>query len=228
MEGFAHEAGDAAVHEKMRMAAVAGAGEDFEVREVPPRHVHHAQRFLHVLERHDEDLGRLGPRGAQQVWPAGIAVVHLVAEAAHGLDLGGILLEGGEGDALQPQDAGDDLTDPAEAADDDGRRRAPVMVSYWGSLRDCSRGMMRRSEAANRTGVAAMDNATISVARSAKPGVRACAVTAAPNSTKLNSLPCGRARAKRTALRAFCRASRARPNATASLATSRTGHGRTE
>ncbi len=66
-----------------------------------------------------------------------------------------------------------------------------------------------------------MDNATTSVAPLATPDVMTPAATAAPNSTKLNSLPCGRARAKRSALRVGCPASRPRPNEMIVLATSR-------
>ena len=39
-----------------------------------------------------------------------------------------------------------------------------------------------------------------SVARAAASGASACAATAAPNSTKANSPPCGIAREKRTAV----------------------------
>ncbi len=81
----------------------------------------HPQRLLRVVERDHQQAGALGAGGAQQVGPGRVAVIDLVAEAADHLDLLRALLQRGEGDAAHPQDAADDLPDPAEAADDDGR-----------------------------------------------------------------------------------------------------------
>ena len=68
--------------------------------------------------------------------------------------------------------------------------------SAWWRAR---RGSTSRSLPANSSGVAAMETAITSVARSASGWDSAPAATAAANITKLNSLPCGRAVAKRTA-----------------------------
>ena len=57
-----------------------------------------------------------------------------------------------------------------------------------------------RSDSANNTGVAAIDSAITSVASPATRLDRAPAAVAAANSTKLNSLPCGRASPKRSAV----------------------------
>ena len=59
--------------------------------------------------------------------------------------------------------------------------------------------MTNRSDNANSTGVAAIETAATSVAIAALPASSAPTATAAPNSTKLNSLACGRARLNRIA-----------------------------
>ena len=94
-----------------------------ELREIPLGHLHHPQRLLQVVECHHQHAGALGAGGAEQVRPRRVAVIDLVAETADHLHLFGVLLQRGEGDAAHPQDAADDLPDPAEAADDDGARR---------------------------------------------------------------------------------------------------------
>ena len=62
-------------------------------------------------------VGRTG--GAQQVEPRGVAVVHLVAEAAHEVDVRLAAVERGERQPLDAQHARHDLPEAAEAGDDD-------------------------------------------------------------------------------------------------------------
>ena len=73
------------------------------------------------------------------------------------------------------------------------------MVSNSGAGARIKRGIRNRSDSANRIGVASIDAAEINVANAASSGDRAPTATAAPSSTKLNSLACGKARLKRIA-----------------------------
>ncbi len=61
----------------------------------------------------------MGAGGVQQVKPAGIAIEHLITILAQHLDLACILLEDGGADAVAVQQTPHDLTETAEAGDDD-------------------------------------------------------------------------------------------------------------
>ena len=73
-----------------------------------------------------------GARGLEQLEPRRVAVVHLVAEPAHEVDLLVILLDGGERDAGHAQHARHDLA-VAPVARDDHRVAGPSIVSNSGS-----------------------------------------------------------------------------------------------
>ena len=100
---------------------------------------------------------------------------------------------------LHAQDAADDLPDPAEAADDDRRRaRVDRVIVRHRRARCQPRDQQRfRGGEEHRRGHHRRRRSPGS--RSAAHCASAPAATAAPNSTKLNSLPCGSARAKRSA-----------------------------
>ena len=87
MEGVANDAVDAEVHQRVGVLAVARAGEDRELGEVPAHRPRRRERALDILDRQDEEYGLVGLRGAQQLHPARVAVVDLVAESAHEIDL---------------------------------------------------------------------------------------------------------------------------------------------
>ena len=103
------------------MLAIARAREDFQVRKVLADQFRGAHRGLDVVDGEHEDLRILGMRGAQQFQTRGVAVENLVAEAAQKIDLGLTGFERGKGDLLGAQDAADDLSEAAEARDDDLR-----------------------------------------------------------------------------------------------------------
>ncbi len=91
------------------------------------------------------------------------------------------------------------------------------IVSNFSAFRLLRRGMTNFSLAANISGVAAIDTAITNVAWSAVCWVSALTATAAANSTKLNSLPWGRAAAKRMAFAQSCPAIRPSISATTTL-----------
>ena len=95
------------------------------------------------------------------------------------------------------------------------------IVSYAGAGAGFNRAHPA-SAPANRIGVATIEAAVTSVANAASPALSAPAATAAPNSTKLNSLACGKARPKRSALRVRSPAMRASTKAIAALTRSNT------
>ena len=87
---------------------------------MPPHQLGGAHRGLDVIDGEHEHLGALGARGAQQVQPRSVAVVDLVAEAAHEVDvLRRSTSSAVNGMPAHAQDAADDLPDAAEARDDD-------------------------------------------------------------------------------------------------------------
>ena len=85
---------------------------------------------------------RVGAGGLQQLQPRRVAVVHLVAEAAHEVDLRDARLQRGERDAAHAQHAADDLAEAAEARDRSrgcpgfrcGRTRAAPAFASRGSI----------------------------------------------------------------------------------------------
>src|SRR6266699_2176116 len=136
--GIADDLGHPHVHQREGVLAIARAGVDLEARKVLARQCGSALRGIRVVDREHQDPGAIGPRGAQQLEPRGIAVVDLVAEAAHEIDVRLAVVEGGEGDPLHAQDACHDLPDAPEAGDDDR-----VVVLLDGVV-----GLLRRSEPA--------------------------------------------------------------------------------
>ena len=107
------------VHECERMLAIARAGENPQAREIFAHHLRRAHRCVDVVDRKHEEIGRFGSGRAQQIQPRCIAVIDLVAEAAHEVDVRLTRIERGEFDVPGTQYARDDLPDAAEACDDD-------------------------------------------------------------------------------------------------------------
>ena len=64
MKGFAHDQGDAALHEKMGVATIADADDEAQVGKMAMGHVHHIQCLVHVAEGHNHHLSRFGTGGA--------------------------------------------------------------------------------------------------------------------------------------------------------------------
>ena len=77
-----------------------------------------AHRGVDVVDREHEDFGARRAGSLQQFEARRIAVVHLVAEAAHEVDLRDARLQRRERNPAHAQDAADDLADAAEAGDD--------------------------------------------------------------------------------------------------------------
>ena len=85
---------------------------------MPAHQLGRAHRGVDVVDRQHEHFGARRAGSLQQLQPRRIAVVHLVAEAAHEVDLRDARLQRGERDPAHAQDAADDLADAAEAGDD--------------------------------------------------------------------------------------------------------------
>src|ERR1019366_10522406 len=94
------------------------------------------------------------------------------------------------------------------------------IVSKSGSGARRKRGIRNCSDSANKIGVASIDAAEINVASAARSADNAPTATAAPRSTKLNSLAWARAKPKRIALVRSQRVSRARIKAITVFTTS--------
>ena len=115
---------DALLLQQMRVVAVAGPGQHLEVREMLARHLGGAHRSFDAIDRQHQELGLLGLGGSEEFQARGIAVIHLAAEAAQGLDLVGIRFQRGEGYLLHAQQAAHDLAEAAHARDDHWVARA--------------------------------------------------------------------------------------------------------
>ncbi|MNT36051.1 hypothetical protein D3C72_1721090 [compost metagenome] len=102
------------------MGSVLGARQYLKVREVFLHHLDDGDRSGRVIDGEHQQLGLVGAGGVQQIEPAGIAIEDLIAVLAQHLDLAGILLEYGGADAVAMQQTAHDLTEAAEAGDDDG------------------------------------------------------------------------------------------------------------
>src|SRR5580658_2114111 len=115
---LADHGADAGVHEREGMLAVARAREDLQVRKLLAHQHRGAHRGVDVFDRQHQHLGALCAGRAQQVEPRGVAVIDLVAEAAHEIDVRLADVERREGQTLDPQHARYDLPEAAEAGDD--------------------------------------------------------------------------------------------------------------
>src|SRR5262245_64811687 len=102
----------------MRVETVARTRVDLEPGKVPAHGLRGTDRGLDIVDREHKQLGVFGAGGGEQIQPRGVAIVDLVAEAAHRLHLLGAGVERGEGDVLEVQNAPDDLTHPAESSED--------------------------------------------------------------------------------------------------------------
>ncbi len=123
MERLADRFLHAHVHQPEHVLAVARAGDDLQVRVLPPHQARGAQVRLRVVGGQHEYLGLVGLRRAQQLRSRRVAEEQVdAAEAARLVHLIGRMLQRHERDALRAQHAGDDLADPAEAGDDHPRR----------------------------------------------------------------------------------------------------------
>ena len=159
-----------------------------------------------------KQLRVLGAGGAQQVEPRRVAVVDLVAEAAHEVDLRRLISSAVNGIRLRAQHAADDLAEAAEAGDDHRGSSARRWLSKAPRRRagraSASSQRVQREQQRRRAPSTA---STTSTSRSRDRRDRAGrAARRAPNSTKANSPPRGERDAKRRAPSAAA-ARRARP-----------------
>ena len=81
-------------------------GEDLRPRVLVADDVYRLEVCLHVVDGDDEHPHAAGACRAQQVWPRRVAVIDLVAETAHELDLLGAVLDRHEGNAAAPTAGG--------------------------------------------------------------------------------------------------------------------------
>ena len=84
---LADEVAHAEVHEPQRVLPVARPRDDLEMREVPPHELGGAHRRVDVVDREHEHFGARRAGSLQHLQARRVAVVHLVAEAAHEVDL---------------------------------------------------------------------------------------------------------------------------------------------
>src|ERR1700684_2913121 len=101
------------------MLPIARAGEYLQMRKMLADELGGFHRGLDVVDGEHEDLGVVRIRRAQQFETGGVSVVHLIPEAAQEIALGLAGLERREGDLLGAKNAADDLSEAAEAGDDD-------------------------------------------------------------------------------------------------------------
>ena len=138
------------------MLPVARASDDSQVRKMPLHELGSAQARLDVVDRQHQHLRVFRAGRAQHFQARRVAVVQLVAETAHEIDLRRARFECREGDAPRSQQACHDLSDPAEARDQDawflrldlvedrGRRRLAVAAGQTVGDADQHRGERHR------------------------------------------------------------------------------------
>ena len=87
VECLAHQPVDVAVHQQVRVPAIACARQDGEVGEVALRHLDRAQDVGRIVKRDNQQLRLFRTGRAQHVGPRRIAEIDLGAEAADHLHL---------------------------------------------------------------------------------------------------------------------------------------------
>jgi len=100
------------------IGAAARAGDDLELREALPHALHGGEGGLGIVDGDEQHPGRCGAGGFEQVHARRVAVVGFPAEAPHGIDLAGIVVDHRRAYSQASQDANDDLPEAAEAGDD--------------------------------------------------------------------------------------------------------------
>ncbi len=158
-----------------------------------------------MIQRDDQQLRLLRPRRPQQVRPRRIAEIDLVAEPPNHIDLAQVPLQRGERDPVHPQHTPDDLAKPPEPADDHRRIRRldRVVIRHRFRLQPRDHEPLGQREQHRRR--RHRDRRDQRRHRRAAGMPAHPAATAAPNSTKLNSLACGKARLNRIAFGRLCR-----------------------
>ena len=91
-----------------------------ELREALACALHDLHRGLGIVEGDEQQPGAGRPGGFEQIEPRRIAVVRFPAEAAHGVDLAGIVVDDRGADPKAAQHPNDHLAEAAEAGDDHG------------------------------------------------------------------------------------------------------------
>ena len=109
---------DVEVAQPEAMHAIARAGEDRQIGKVPAHDCGGLHRRLDVVDRQHEELRVARPGRFEQLEPRCVAVVHLVAEFAHEVDLLVVHFDRRERNARHSQNARDDLTIAPVARDD--------------------------------------------------------------------------------------------------------------
>ena len=91
-----------------------------ELREARAHALHDLHRGLGIVDGDEQQPGASRAGGFEQVEPRRVAVVRFPAEAAHGVDLAGIVVDDRGADPEGAQHANDHLAEAAEAGDDHG------------------------------------------------------------------------------------------------------------
>ena len=91
-----------------------------ELREARAHALHDLHRGLGIVDGDEQQPGASRAGGFEQVEPRRVAVVRFPAEAAHGVDLAGIVVDDRGADPEGAQHSNDHLAEAAEAGDDHG------------------------------------------------------------------------------------------------------------
>ena len=183
---------DAQVAQLVVVRDVARPRDDRQVREVLAHQLGHLDALLDVVDGQHHHARLVGAGGAQQVQPRRVAVEHRPAEAAHGLDLLGVVLEHGGREAVGVEQAADDLPVAAEAGDDHRRMLRLADLVELRSLRRARPGAAahQRSAATSSSGVSSIEIATAATSSDEVGASITPAPAAVWNTTKPNSPPC--------------------------------------
>ena len=118
---FTHDVIDTDVHELVCVPPVASARDDLEFGEMLFDRFRNLERRFHVRQHEYQHFCVFGARGAQDVQAGCVAEVYAVAEATHGIDLLRIEIERRIAAVDGVQRPADNLADPPEPGNDDGR-----------------------------------------------------------------------------------------------------------
>ncbi len=110
---------DTQIHQPVHMLPVPRPRVDRDMREVRAHNLCRADRCFNIVDGQNESARVLNSRSFQYPQPARIAVIYLIAELINDVDLLGINVKSGKWNLGGAQHAGGDLSDAAEAGDDD-------------------------------------------------------------------------------------------------------------
>ena len=119
MERLAADRCDLALHQLVGMVAIHRAADDLHCREMTLCSIDNLQRLGRTIDGHHQQTCLLRTRLFQQAVARSITVKHLVAEAAHQVDLARAAVENRDRHILAGQQAADNLAEASIAGDDD-------------------------------------------------------------------------------------------------------------